>query len=68
VDVVDMVPFVRNCYRKTLLSLVVPVALHSPHAQPTSFHLSLHSTPSIDLSENISDIIGGREHLSFGMA
>jgi hypothetical protein len=30
--------------------------------------LSPLSAPSNDLGENISDIDGGREHLSFGMA
>jgi hypothetical protein len=29
------------------------------------FHVSFHSTPSTNLTENISDIAGGHEHLSF---
>jgi hypothetical protein len=66
-DVVDVLQFARNCHHKTLLSLVLYVDLHCPHARPTFYHLS-PLTPSNDLGENISDIVGGREHLSFGMA
>jgi hypothetical protein len=70
VDVADMVQFARNCHRKTFVSLLLYVTLHCPHARPISFHISLYSTPSDNLGENISDKFGGREHLSFrhGMA
>jgi hypothetical protein len=46
------------CTTKLLssLSLSLSFSLHS---------IPFHSTPSNDLGENISDIAGGREHLSF---
>jgi hypothetical protein len=40
---VDMVQFARNCRRKTLLSLLLYLALPCPDARPTSFHFSLHA-------------------------
>jgi hypothetical protein len=32
----------KNCHCSTLLSLLLYVTLHCLHAQPTSFHSSLH--------------------------
>jgi hypothetical protein len=70
VNVLAVMHFARNCHHKTLLSLLLCMALHCPHARPTSFHFSLHSTPSNDLGGKISEIIGGPEYFSFwhGMA
>jgi hypothetical protein len=45
------------------LVTLLHTALRCPHASRTFF--TLLSTLSNDLDENISDIVGGREHLSF---
>jgi hypothetical protein len=37
---VNVVQFAIHCHRKTLLSLLLYVALHCPHARASSFHLS----------------------------
>jgi hypothetical protein len=60
----------KNCHRKTFVSLLLDIALHCPHARPTSFHFSLHAQQRNEFGENISDMVGGHEHLSFwhGMA
>jgi hypothetical protein len=42
VDMVDVAQFARNFHRKTLLSLLLHVALHCPDARQTYFYLSLH--------------------------
>jgi hypothetical protein len=60
---VDVVQFARTCHRKPFLSLLLHVALHCLHTRPTSFHFSLHAERQNDLRENISEIVGGREHL-----
>jgi hypothetical protein len=63
----DVVQFARKSHPKTLLSLALYAALHCPHARPASFHLApLHAEQRTDLGENISDMVGGREHLAFG--
>jgi hypothetical protein len=63
VDAVDVVQIARYCHRKMLLSLLSYVALHyRMHDQPPFTALS---TPSNDLREIISDLVGGREHLFF---
>jgi hypothetical protein len=49
VDRVDVAQFARTCYLTTLLSFLLDIALHCPHARPTSFHLSPHSTLRDDL-------------------
>jgi hypothetical protein len=54
--------FARNCHRKTLLSLLLDMALRCPHARRISSRPL--STPSTDLGEDISDRVGGRQHLS----
>jgi hypothetical protein len=61
----DVAQFASDCRRNAFLRLLLDVALHSPHARPTSFHLSLHSTQSNDLGERISDMTGAREHFFF---
>jgi hypothetical protein len=50
--------------QNALVTLLL-LALHCAHPRPTSFHLSRYSTPSNDLGENIADIVGGCEYLSF---
>jgi hypothetical protein len=60
---VDMVLFARNCHLKTLCRLCYmwPCIVRIHDQRPFT---SL-STPSNDLGETISDIISGREYLSF---
>jgi hypothetical protein len=64
-DVANVAQFARNCHYKTLLSLLLYVALHCPPTRAISFHLFLHSTPGSDLGDQISNLIGDREYLSF---
>jgi hypothetical protein len=53
VDVVDVRQFARNCHRKMLLSLLLYVAFHCPHAYPTSFHKIGGAEPGIDYENGI---------------
>jgi hypothetical protein len=69
VSSVDMVSFARNCHRKTLLSLLLDMALPCIvclHDQPPV--TSLHSAPSNDLGENISNLEAAKDISPFGMA
>jgi hypothetical protein len=62
----DMVQFAKICRCKTLLSLLLYLVLHYPHARPTSFHLSpLHAEQRSRWEYFEYSIIGDREHLSF---
>jgi hypothetical protein len=67
-DAMDMVEFARDSHLNTLLALLAYGALSCSHA-PSTF-LSRLSTSSNDLGENISDVVGSHERLSFrhGMA
>jgi hypothetical protein len=60
-----MVTFARNDHCRTLLSLLLYLALDSPQAPPASLDFSPHAEQRNDLGENISDIAGGRENPCF---
>jgi hypothetical protein len=57
---VDVMQLARHCYRKTIFSLLLYIALHYPQARSSSFDLSLHADSDGHFSQ-----FGGDESREF---